>query len=184
MIVFVEDIPQKGIFVNRDFEIDPDDIVEDIEFVEPVSVEVSIKKKDEKVLVKGTVKTVMKLVCSRCLEKYEENIDSSFDLVFMPEESFEFDEEIELSDEDINVIYFKEGFIDVDQVVIDQLNLSLPFRPLCSDNCKGLCPVCGKNLNEGLCGCEIRSGNNGLKIFDILLRGRKNGSTQKKNIKS
>ncbi len=172
MIVFVENIPKKGLFVNKEFDINPDDIVEEIEFITPVMVDISIKKKDTKVIVRGNVKTKILLQCSRCLEKYEETIDSSFDLVFMPEDEFEFEEEIELTDDDINVIYFKEGFIDVDQIVVDQLNLSLPFKPLCSPDCKGLCPICGKNLNEGPCGCEVNKKDPRLEILNTFLRGK------------
>ncbi len=172
MIVFVEEIPGTGLNLNEVFDVDTDDIVEKSRFITPVSAEIRIIKKEDKVVVQGKVNTVIEVECSRCLTFYPEKIESSFDLILYPEEDYEFNEDTELTDDDINTIFFKEGIIDIDSIIIDQINLSIPYKPLCSEECKGLCPVCGKNLNEGLCGCEIKKTDPRVDIIIETLRGK------------
>jgi uncharacterized protein len=172
MIVFVEEIPGTGLNLNEVFDIDTEDIVEKSRFITPVSAEIRIIKKEDKVVVKGKVSAVIEVECSRCLTFYPEKIESSFDLILYPEEDYEFDEDRELTDDDINTIFFKEGIIDIDSIIIDQINLSIPYKPLCSEECKGLCPVCGKNLNEGPCGCEIKKKDPRVDIIIETLRGK------------
>ncbi len=172
MVIFVEDIPRDGLDINEIFDVDPKDLVEKSSFLDPVSAEVRIIRSGDKIVVRGNVKTTIELECTRCLAPYSEKIDSSFDLVFFPEEVVTFEEEIELKEEDLNTLYYKEGIIDIDRIIIDQINLSIPFKPLCSEECKGLCPVCGKNLNEGPCGCEVKKSDPRINLIIENMRGK------------
>ncbi len=172
MVIFVEDIPRDGLDINEIFDVDPKDLVEKSSFLDPVSAEVRIIRSGDKIVVRGNVKTTIELECTRCLAPYSEKIDSSFDLVFFPEEVVTFEEEIELKEEDLNTLYYKEGIIDIDRIIIDQINLSIPFKPLCSEECKGLCPVCGKNLNEGPCGCEVKKNDPRINLIIENMRGK------------
>lgn len=67
--------------------------------------------------------------------------------------------EIELSEEDMAVRFITGGEIDIDDIVIEQIYLSLPIKFLCSEGCHGLCPRCGTNLNQGECGCLKKNGH-------------------------
>ena len=62
--------------------------------------------------------------------------------------------EVEVADEDINTAYYQHGQIDLAELIHEQLYLVLPMKPLCKDDCQGLCPVCGANRNTTACTCE------------------------------
>ena len=94
-------------------------------------------------IVDGKVKTVLNLNCDLCLSAFETKLD--FDLTEIFSENPDSDEEIwELSDKTI----------DLKPAVIANIILNMPMQVLCSDDCKGLCPKCGHNLNDGDCGCD------------------------------
>ena len=112
----------------------------------------------------------------RCLAPYHEPVDSRFDLVFF-EEDGDWDEENseeakEIQEEDVNTLFYENGLIDLDNVILDQINLSLPFKPLCGELCKGICPICGKDLNEGPCGCEVKRKDPRIQKITDTLRGK------------
>ena len=94
-------------------------------------------------IVDGKVKTVLNLNCDLCLSAFETKLD--FDLNEIFSENPDSDEEIwGLSDKTI----------DLKPAVIANIILNMPMQVLCSDDCKGLCPKCGHNLNDGDCGCD------------------------------
>ncbi|MBN1225748.1 MAG: DUF177 domain-containing protein, partial [Deltaproteobacteria bacterium] len=63
------------------------------------------------------------------------------------------EEEIELEREDLDIGFYKEGIIDLTEVVREQILLAVPMIPICKEDCKGLCPYCGQNLNQCKCVC-------------------------------
>ncbi|HNX41307.1 MAG: hypothetical protein BWY86_01156 [Candidatus Aminicenantes bacterium ADurb.Bin508] len=176
MKIFVDDIPQKGLTINEIFDLNPNELVEEGSFVNPVSCHIQIYREGDKVVVRGEVHTTLELLCSRCLAPYHEPVDSRFDLVFF-EEDGDWDEENseeakEIQEEDVNTLFYENGLIDLDNVILDQINLSLPFKPLCGELCKGICPICGKDLNEGPCGCEVKRKDPRIQKITDTLRGK------------
>ncbi len=160
MFINVLEIPVEGLKIEESFTFDTFSLVEeDAIFLEPVKIKVEVHKVDEKVFINGRIKTILSLTCSRCLSSFPFKIDSYFDLVFYPIEDFikEEEQEKELTEEDFESMFYRENRIDIDSLILEQINLSIPMKPLCSELCKGLCPVCGKNLNEGECNCKIKS---------------------------
>lgn len=102
-----------------------------------------IYRRDNDYVVEGRVKTVLNLNCDLCLSAFETKLD--FDLNEVYSETPDSEEEFwELSDKTI----------DLKPAVIANIMLNLPMQVLCSDDCKGLCPKCGHNLNNGDCGCD------------------------------
>lgn len=95
----------------------------------------------EIVNVKGDIVVSIKAQCSRCLEN------------FSYLHTVDFDEEFSKS-QDEEFYTFTGNTIDLQDMVIDNLILSMPYKFICKDDCKGLCPVCGKNLNKEHCDCE------------------------------
>jgi len=92
----------------------------------------------------------LKLVCSRCLEEYVSTFnESSIYLIRWGKE--EILPEKHLSDEDIVTIWTMEEEIDVNPFIRETMVLAIPMKPLCSPDCKGLCPICGANLNKERC---------------------------------
>ena len=55
---------------------------------------------------------------------------------------------------ELNLDFFSDEEIDIDQLITEQILLAVPMKPLCNSKCPGICPVCGKNLNEGKCNCK------------------------------
>lgn len=124
---------------NESFNIPRSNYMMDID----VKVDGVVYRKDIDYIVEGKVKTVLNLNCDLCLSAFETKLD--FDLSEVYSETPDEDQEIwELSDKTI----------DLKPAVIANIMLNLPMQVLCSDDCKGLCPKCGHNLNDGDCGCD------------------------------
>ena len=107
----------------------------------PYSGDVVLLRVDKGLLVSGSLVTEIKNVCGRCLCDYDEELSISFDEEFVshPQEGeFAIDDHQE---------------IDLSEVARQYTLLATPMKPLCSEDCAGLCSQCGKNLNLGACGC-------------------------------
>jgi DUF177 domain-containing protein len=124
--------------------------------VAPVQVVADLRKDTQKVRLVGRVTTALELDCSRCLEPFRVPIDSKFDVLFLPPGANTSDGkgEQEVGDEDLGVSFYKDDTIDLGEVVREQFYLALPMKPLCREDCGGLCPVCGKNRNREACECQ------------------------------
>ena len=122
---------------------------------EPVRLHVDVFRTGERFRLTGRVQTVVELPCSRCLESYRLPVDAPFDLVYHPQAVNVGEGELEVEDEDLSTAFYEDDEIDLGQLMREQFYLALPMKPLCSDECRGLCPVCGANLNRGTCGCKI-----------------------------
>ena len=116
------------------------------------------KDKDRFRLV-GTVVTQAGARCSRCLEPFTLPVNAAFDLRYLPARNgrpgFRH-EDVELADEDTSDDYYRGDEIDLGELMREQFYLALPMKPLCRQDCKGLCPQCGINLNTETCQCEIQ----------------------------
>lgn len=102
-----------------------------------------------KARIEGKAKLVLKMNCDRCLKEVDEVINLDFFReVFAPDEIAEStDDECDQS--------FMEGYqLNVEDLINDEILLSLPMKVLCKEDCKGICRQCGKDLNEGECGCD------------------------------
>ena|SRR5262245_15360791 len=121
--------------------------------VEPVHVDVEIHKDKERFRLVGTVRTRLELACSRCLEPFTLPIDSAFDLRYLPAAAESVDEDREVSEDDLDASVYRDEQIDLDELLREQFYLALPMKPLCREDCAGLCPQCGTNRNTGTCAC-------------------------------
>jgi len=123
-------------------------------FTEPVTAEISAGWEYGHVRAAGKVRTAAKLACSRCLVEYELPISSEFTIFYTEAKGEELDEEVELSDEELISASYTGDEIDLDSEIAEQVMLEIPYKPLCSESCRGLCPQCGADLNAGECGCD------------------------------
>lgn len=105
------------------------------------------------VTVSGLIKAEAEVVCSRCAGTYSEPLELSVEERFVPAGSVKPEQEEEVELDDLCVFEYEDAEIDIDELVRENLIAGLPYRPLCSPDCKGLCPVCGQNLNEKSCTC-------------------------------
>jgi len=128
----------------------PDD---DYRIVEPVTLEFDIHKDKERFRLVGRVQSTLELSCSRCLEPFRWAVDEPFELTYEPRQASDGDPEREIADEDFSAAQYDNDTIDLEQLVKERFEMSLPMKPLCVEGCKGLCPVCGGNLNRTTCTC-------------------------------
>ena len=128
------------------------------EFLQPLNIRLKAFRVRELFEVQGTFRTSVRLPCSRCLKDFDTSLASDFELTYTKQmpglmDVFE-EEEIELRIEEIGMFYFKGEEINLRQGIQEQVVMAFPLQPLCDDNCKGLCPKCGSDLNQGYCGCK------------------------------
>jgi len=124
-------------------------------FPGPLRVQLTVAREYDHIRAQGRVATTVRLSCSRCLAEYDESIDTPFTVFYMPAKAGTTqDEEVELSEEDLVSVTFEGDEIDFAREVSEQVLTDIPFKPLCREACKGLCPTCGTDLNQGACDCR------------------------------
>jgi uncharacterized protein len=129
------------------------DEVDAYRIVAPVDLAFEIHKDKDKFRLVGTVVTELELPCSRCLEPFRLPVAAPFDLRYLPASDISSDPEREVDDEDLETSYYENDAIDLNELLREQFYLALPMKPLCREDCRGLCPQCGTNLNTGTCDC-------------------------------
>ncbi len=92
-------------------------------------------------------------VCARCLGPVPMDISRSLDLLYRPAETMSPDDDLMLPSAEAEIGFFRGEGVELDEVVREQVLLALPMRAICSEDCKGLCPQCGVNLNLETCSC-------------------------------
>ena len=115
-------------------------------FQSPVWVTGQIENRAGVVRLVFRVKSVLSLRCDRCLEAFDRETEASFEHVLVQE-----------ANTDGDYIVCEEGVLDLDELVRTDFLLELPTKVLCREDCKGLCPHCGKNLNFDSCQCKEQS---------------------------
>jgi uncharacterized protein len=138
-------------------EIAPAELAPEVDYTLAAPVELSaiVTREKARVTIAGTATTTLELSCGRCLEGYALPVTAQFDLRYLPAaDAPPGGDEVEVTDEDINTAYYRDGQIDLGELIHEQLYLALPMKPLCKDECLGLCPVCGANRNTTPCSCE------------------------------
>jgi uncharacterized protein len=121
--------------------------------VAPVELAFDIHKDKDKFRLVGTVKSELELACSRCLEPFRLPVNAAFDLRYLPASEASAEAEREVEEDDLEISYYRDDQIDVNELLREQFYLALPMKPLCRDDCRGLCAQCGTNLNTGTCAC-------------------------------
>ncbi len=120
--------------------------------------------------VRGHLQAPLGLECGRCLELFSLTLDQELDLFYLPhrpEDEVEEEDEIELSDRDMVVAYYRGERLDLGEVVREQCFLSLPLKPLCREDCRGRCPSCGRNRNTESCGCPAPEETGDLRLAGL-----------------
>ncbi len=120
-------------------------------FVGPLQVRIKIYLIYNEILIKGKIKAEVNFTCSRCLKIYEDSLNINIEV------KYEVDE-------------VGKSYLDLDEEFRQSIVLSLPMKPLCRKNCKGLCPQCGRDKNLRECTCKNNSSanrNQWMKIRDL-----------------
>ena len=138
---------------------------------EPIGVNVSYYRAGPELFFEGGLQASTTAICARCAEEFATPSERKFRFVLAPK-VVGFQEEQDLRDEDLEFSLYDGDQIDLSPLIKEQYLLSLPSRPLCREDCKGLCPKCGINLNYSECGCSVETGHPGFAALRNLKVGR------------
>ncbi len=115
---------------------------------------VNLSKHAHDILVRGRLEGQLGLACGRCLEPFTAPVETDFDLLLVPAPQGEGPEEEELSAQELDVDFYSGETVDLEAIIREQIILMVPLKPLCREDCQGLCSNCGTNLNLESCACQ------------------------------
>lgn len=122
-------------------------------FLKPVVASLSIIREYGHIRVKGKVETSIGLNCSRCLADFTVDVASNFTIYFTRSTGDTEEDEVELAEEDLLSVTYSGDEIDLSNEIAEQVLLEIPYKPLCKEDCLGLCPECGVDRNSNACIC-------------------------------
>ena len=152
----LKDLAQDKVSFAASFEPGMVDFGGEIRQAGPLEWAATAERAGAEIRINGNLSTTIECPCSRCLEAARVELKKPFDLFFRErdEEMFDEDEEVQLDEEDTRTAFFTGTKLAIADILREQVLLTLPMKVLCRLDCKGLCPVCGINLNTGACTCS------------------------------
>jgi uncharacterized protein len=155
-----EDIPPEGREIVLD-ELSPfrleghhEEEEQETRVVSATKGKLSFQRTPQGIEVTGRIQTAVSLQCARCLKEFILPIVSEFEECFIFLEHASKAEDKELLQDDMDDSFLPEGGIELRDIIEEQIWLNIPMKPLCHDGCKGLCSICGADLNCGECECD------------------------------
>jgi uncharacterized protein len=140
---------------NGRYDYDFEGKASDLEIFEPYignfMTNVVLSKFDNQIILDSETGITANLICDRCANEFHSDIKSNFRNVYLFKVNIK---DTEDEKEDVVFIHPDTDKIDLEKDIRDFAVLAVPMKNLCSEDCKGLCPNCGKNLNEGPCNCD------------------------------
>lgn len=175
MRIRVDEIPDSGRFLHLHWDeswlnqfLPPEDPF-DLELLRPVNVDLEIHKRPDHIRIEGSIETVLQVACHRCLKPFPWPLQEKIDLFLMEAEAAsQEEEEIELDAEELEYEFFDGETIEIDQLIVEQIFLALPYKILCQETCRGLCPGCGANLNEESCQCDTKGKRSSFAKLEVI----------------
>ena len=156
-------------------QIDPTSFLHGVSFPSPMKVSGKITNTAGYMLLSLTLSLDYSASCARCLSEVSGRFTLDLEKTVATREQLSDVDEYRLDDYAI----IEDGFLDMDEQLYLQLEMEFPIRFLCHEDCKGLCQKCGKNLNEGECGCETKEFDPRLAPLKALLERMKNEENKK-----
>ncbi|MGE0884153.1 MAG: DUF177 domain-containing protein [Blastocatellales bacterium] len=156
MIISLSRMPADGLVFKHQYEADELDTSErEFELQAPPLVNGRVNRAGMDMRVQGEIRATMIATCDRCLADIPLELQIPFDLIYVPEGfGTSQSSETELHNRDLDLAVYENDQINLDDLVLEQLELSLPSRILCREDCRGLCSQCGADLNLEQCRCE------------------------------
>ena len=107
----------------------------------------------------GDLATTLEVSCARCLEAVTQNVARAFDLLYRPQGTDAGNEELSVTAAEAEIGYYQGEGLLLEDALREQVLLVVPLKVICREDCKGLCPTCGKNRNTELCSCVPPAGD-------------------------
>ncbi len=142
----------------------------DFEFLHSAKIKLDYYRSGEELFFNGRVDVPVVGHCGRCTENYDFEINTGFHNVLFPRPAI--GTPVVAEADEVGLSYYEGDIVDIGPMADDPIILALPTRPLCSEDCKGLCPNCGINLNEAGCTCKEASRDSPLAALRDLKVGR------------
>jgi DUF177 domain-containing protein len=137
----------------------------------PMRVEVAYYRAGTELFFAGTLSADVTAQCARCAEEFSATVARPFKFILTPR-VVGYEKRNDLGLEDLELSLYDGDEVDLSPLIREQQLLALPTRPLCRDDCRGLCPQCGVNLNRTQCGCTAPAGDPRLAVLRSLKLGR------------
>jgi len=123
-----------------------------LKFLNGFSGRVNLFKSNQSVIVKGQIVTSAEMSCGRCSEPFNHEFNILFRSVLTRDDAV--DKERELTKKELDFTFFSGESIDLGMTIVEQIALYIPVKPLCREDCLGICGICGKNRNIESCDCK------------------------------
>jgi len=115
---------------------------------------------EDELRIRGKYSVELTALCDRCLGRARFPLEAEFDLYYRPVSRIAREEEVEIDEDEAEIGFYEGSGLELGDVLREQVLLALPMQRVCSEDCKGICPVCGGNRNETMCDCKVE------KTFD------------------
>lgn len=153
MKILIADITDEGLIVDLKERLTTDEGT----VVAPVVSRLELQKTGTEIMIRGELQTEVSLECSRCLQAFRRAMDIPVNVVYHPVE--EVTAEIKspthaLNTDEMDMGFYRDGEIDLQELLREQIMLDTQMKPLCDEACRGICPQCGTDLNKGDCSCS------------------------------
>jgi uncharacterized protein len=123
-------------------------------FTDKINLKVNVDKSDSQIVFNCSFFVKLHFTCDRCLDEFESEIQDNFKIIYLSNAEDEI-----LDSDNVYSLKYEQVEIDLTQDFLDYINLSIPKKNLCDEECKGLCSHCGANLNYESCKCESQEVN-------------------------
>ncbi|MFA9423312.1 MAG: DUF177 domain-containing protein [Sedimentibacter sp.] len=133
--------------VNENYVIDDEEFLAMTHLNKEISFSADIYKVEDNILLNGTIKYTFADQCARCLEDFDNTVETKFEAIIVQRI-------IEDEESDEIQLIITDGCVVLDEIIKQMIYLSMPMKSLCKEDCKGICPTCGVNLNHEKCKCE------------------------------
>jgi uncharacterized protein len=151
MKIAIDDIPEEGLYLDFEENVS----IEGYTQVYPVEVHLDVQKTREEIVIDGKLQAGIELQCSRCLKSFQRSLDSTVHMIYHPIQHMQTDVH-ELKRDEMDMDFYSGKEIDVSEMLREQILLNLQMKPLCKEDCKGICPKCGTDLNIKKCSCVTK----------------------------
>ena len=152
----VRELEKKPLFLKGFSSFSDSDLNQsEVKVIGEISISLTVEKKPEVIQVTGSFDAKVQLICARCLELFSYPLAVKINQDYRSSSHQPSVGATTLKTEDTSIAFFSGDFIEVNDIICEQILLSVPMKPLCQENCQGLCSQCGQNKNHSNCTCEI-----------------------------